>query len=119
MYEKEVIDIQNGAIKSAEEVMRMRKKQYELEKFKYLCICVTLCVALVCASILGCFAIVKQQETILELQYSLNMQYATLSDLLSGAEITETTNEADSGDGGTAIAGDNNTYVGGDMNGES
>lgn len=119
MYEQEIIDIQNGAMKSAEEIMRIRKRQFELAKFKYGCICVVLSVALICACVLGCFAIVTQQRTILEQQYALNMQYASLTDLLSGAEITTTTNEADSGDGGTAIAGNDNTYVGGDLNGES
>ena len=87
------------------------------------CVSVLLGVAMVCGTILGCYAIGKQQETIIEQQYALNMQYASLMDYISGAEIitetTTTTNEADASEGGVAVAGNDNTVAGGDINGNS
>lgn len=116
----EMTTLQNEALNAATEHIRGQRKKAENYKLKIVCLTVALCVAMICASMIGCFAIYSQQQTIIEQQYALNMQYAGLMDLLSGAEVTETTtNEADSGDGGTAVAGENNTVVWGNMNGES
>lgn len=109
-----------GAVKSATDRIREDRKKQEIKKLLIVCGTVVLVAACVCGTVLGMYTIKKQQETIIEQQYALNMQYASLMDLLSGAEITETTtNEADSGDGGTAVAGENNTVVWGDMDGDS
>lgn len=104
-------------------VSRIRKDRAKESRNKLIIICISvlLGVAMVCGTVLGCYTIGKQQETIIEQQYALNMQYASLMDYISGAEIiTETTTEeANAGDGGTAVVGDNNTVAGGDVNGNS
>lgn len=113
-------ELQNEALAAATEHIKQQRKRNECNHLKIICLTIIICVGLISAAVLGCFAIYSQQETIREQQYALNMQYASLMDLLSGAEITETTtNEADSGDGGTAVAGENNTVVWGDMSGNS
>lgn len=113
-------ELKSEAIATATEHIREQRKRGQNIKTIAACLTVLLAVAMICATVLGCFAIVKQQETIIEQQYALNMQYASLMDLLYGAEVTTetTTNEADAGDGGTAVAGENNTVVWGDANGD-
>lgn len=107
-----------GAVKGATARIHKDRRAHERNKLLIVCGAVLLCVAIVCATVLGCYTISKQQETIVELQYALNMQYAGLLECIAGAEVTTTTttNEADAGDGGTAVAGENNTVVWGDMN---
>lgn len=107
-----------GAVQDATKRIQKDKRTHELKKIALVCGAVVLCVACICGTVLGIYSIEKQQETIIEQQYALNMQYASLMDLIAGTEVT-TTNEADSGDGGTAVAGENNTVVWGDMDGNS
>ena len=117
----DINELQNAALEAATEHIRGQRKENKLTKTKLYCITVFSCVLIICAAFVACFAIHSQQKTITEQQYALNMQYAGLLDLIYGAEITNETitNEADSGDGGTAVAGENNTVVWGDMRGES
>lgn len=100
-----------GAVRDATDRIQKDKRAHELKKLSLACLTAVLVVACVCATVLGMFTIRKQQETIIEQQYALNMQYAQLLEYVSGAEITTETEtyEADAGDGGTAVAGNNNT----------
>lgn len=110
--QSKINELQNEAIAAATDHIReQRKKNANIRLIAY-CVTIVACVAIVCATILGVY-------TIREQQYALNMQYASLIDYVSGAEITTTTSEADSGDGGLAVAESGNTVVGGDMNGDS
>lgn len=113
----DINELQNAALEAATEHIRGQRKENKMSRMKIYCLTVILCVLIVCASVVACFTIYSQQQTIIEQQYALNMQYAGLLDYVAGAEITEETNTADSGDGGIAVAGDENTVVGGDMNG--
>lgn len=101
------------------EEMKNRRERAERYKLMTICATVLIAVAMICGTFLGCWAIYHQNQVIIEQQYALNMQFASMSDLLYGAEIvTETTTyEADSGENGTAIVGENTVTVGGDMNG--
>lgn len=110
-----------GALKDATKRIQKDKRAHELKKLALVCLTVVLVAACVCACVVGCYTVKAQQETIIEQQYALNMQYAQLMEYVAGAEITTetTTNEADAGAGGTAVAGNDNTVVGGDLNGES
>ena len=112
--------LQNEALNAATEHIRGQRKKAENYKLKIVCLTVALCVAMICASVIGCFAIYSQQQTIIEQQYALNMQYAGLMDLLSGAEVvTEEYQSNADGDGSISVAGNNNTTAGGDIvNGE-
>lgn len=106
-----------GAVESATSRIQRDKRAHELKKLALVCLTIVLVVACVCGTVLGVYTIEKQQETIQEQQYALNMQYAGLLEYISGAEVT-TTHEADAGDGGTAVAGNGNTVVGGDVGGD-
>lgn len=111
-------ELQNEALAAATEHIREQRKKTQQGKLKIICLSICGCVAIISATVLACFAIYTQQQTIIEQQYALNMQYAQLMEYIGNADIvTETTNEEDSGDGGVAIAGDENTVVGGDLNG--
>ena len=114
----EMTTLQNEALNAATEHIRGQRKQAENYKLKIVCLTVALCVAMICASVIGCFAIYSQQQTIIEQQYALNMQYAGLMDLLSGAEVTTETETIDGSDGGVAakIEGDNNSISAGGSN---
>lgn len=118
MQEK-VSELQNEALEAAAEHIRQQRNRNANSRLVAVCLTCLLVVAIICATVLGCMAIMAQQETIIEQQYALNMQYAGLSDLLSGAEIVteEYTAESD-GDGSISVAGDGNYTVGGDVNGE-
>lgn len=117
--QKQLTDLQNEALAAATEHIREQRKRNANSRMIAVCLTCLLVVAIVCATVLGCTAIMAQQETIREQQYALNMQYAGLSGLLSGAEIV--TEYADTGDGdnGTAVVGDGNVFAGGNYNGES
>ena len=104
-----------GAAKDATNRIHKDKLIHERSKLLIVCMSVLLGVAMICGTVLGCYTIREQQNTIIEQQYALNMQYASLMEYIAGAEITESV--AESGDGGTAVAGQGNTVVGGDMNG--
>lgn len=120
MEEQGKMDCANCEIaKSATMRIQKEKKSNEIKKISLVCAAVVLCFACVCGTILGIYTIKKQQETIIEQQYALNMQYASLMDYVSGAKIT-TTHEANAdGDGSIAVAGSGNTTAGGDVvNGE-
>lgn len=114
----DINELQNAAIEAATNHIKNQREDNQRVKIKMYCLTAIACVLIVCAAVVACFTIAAQQETIREQQYALNMQYAGLLDYVSGAEITTTTTtEANSGDNGTAIAGDGNYVVGGDMNG--
>ena len=113
----DINELQNEAIAAAAEYIReQRKKNANMRVITY-CLTLLLIVAMICATVLGVTAICKQQQTIIEQQYALNMQYAGLLDLMSGATITSETVDTGDGDNGTAFIGDGNTVVGGDLNG--
>ena len=110
----DINELQNAAIEAATDHIKGQRESLRITKIKMYCIIAFACVAIICASIVACFAIYTQQQTIIEQQYALNMQYAGLLDYISNAEIT--TEYADSGDDGTAIVGDGNMVAGGDVN---
>lgn len=118
MQEK-ISELQNEALEAAAEHIRQQRARNANSRLVAVCLTCLLVVAMICATVLGCTAIMSQQDTIREQQYALNMQYAGLSDLLSGAEIVteEYTAESD-GDGSISVAEDGNYTVGGDVNGE-
>lgn len=110
-------ELQNEAIAAAAEHIREQRKKNAHLRLIICCLTILLIVAMICATVLGVTAICKQQQVIIEQQYALNMQYASLLDLMSGAEITTETHTADSEGGGIAIAGTDNVVIGGDSNG--
>lgn len=99
MQEK-ISELQNEALEAAAEHIRQQRTRNANSRLIAVFLTCLLIVAMICATVLGCTAIMAQQETIREQQYALNMQYAGLSDLLSGAGIVteEYTAESD-GDG--------------------
>lgn len=105
-------DTTGAAIRDAAQRIRVEKSKNAHKKLLILCGTVILCVLLLCLTVLGCIAIWAQQETIREQQYTLNSQYASLLDYVSGAEIITESAEAD---GGTAIVGNDNSTAGGDI----
>lgn len=114
--EREVMNAANGAIEAATEHIKEQRNKVKLLRLRTYCLTCVLCVLVVCASAVGCFAIYSQHQTIVEQQYALNMQYASLMEYVAGADVT-TTYHADSGENGTAILGDGNMIAGGDVNG--
>lgn len=106
-----------GAVKDATARIQKDKRAHELKKMLVVSGAIVLVVACICGTVLGCYTIKKQQETIIEQQYALNMQYAQLMEYVAGAEVTHESAETGDGDNGTAFVGDGNTVVGGDMNG--
>lgn len=104
-----------GAVESATSRI---KKDKDYRKCLMVCATVIIVASIICGTVYGCYTVNRQQETIAEQQYALNMQYASLMDYISGAEIT--TETIDASDGGTAVKvdGDNNTTTtaGGDIN---
>lgn len=113
----DINELQNEAIAAAAEYIREQRKKNANTRVIAYCLTLLLIVAMICATVLGVTAICKQQQTIIEQQYALNMQYAGLLDLMSGAEITTETHTADSEGDGIAIAGTDNVVIGGDNNG--
>lgn len=101
-----------GAVKDAAAKLRKERRKDEIQKVMLVCGTILIVVLMVCATVLVSHTISEQQETI-------RMQYFAISDLFYGAEIVseEYSSEATAEDGGTAIAGDNNMLIGGDMNG--
>ena len=117
MQEK-VSELQNEALEAAAEHIRQQRNRNANSRLIAVCLTCMLVVAMICATVLGCTAIMAQQETIREQQYALNMQYAGLCDLLYGAEIV--TEVVDAGEGvAIKVEGEGNITSGGDMNGEN
>lgn len=112
-----ITDLQNAAIEAATQHIKGQREENRMAKIKLYCMTTIACVMIFCAAVVACFTIHTQHQTIIEQQYALNMQYASLMEYIAGAEVTTETNTADADDGGTAVAGDSNTVVGGDMNG--
>lgn len=112
----DINELQNAAIEAATAHIKGQREENRMTKAKLYCLTAIVCVLIVCASVVACSTIHAQQQTIIEQQYALNMQYASLMEYVAGAEVT-TTQEADSGDNGTAIVGDGNMVAGGDVNG--
>lgn len=115
-------DLQSEVLNvAADHIRGQREKRHDIRTIS-VCVSILLAVALVCGTVLACHTISEQQETIREQQWVIASQYDQLASLLSGAEVVteEYTDEAQTDDGGTAIAGSGNTYVGGDLigNGE-
>lgn len=98
---------------AALERMATRDKQ-KTYRLAVICLSVLLAICIICGTIIAVRTIDKMQETI-------NIQFIQMHNLLSGAEtITETYSyNADSDGSGTAVAGDNNTVISGDVDGES
>ena len=86
------------------------KMKISLQKAMIICAAFVLCTAIICGTIFGIIAFREQQ-------WALNAQYADMVSLLAGAERKVEEAAADNGE--TAIAGSNNSYVGGDINGNS
>lgn len=103
-----------GAIKDASAKLRKERHRNEIRKVMLVCGTIALVALMACITMLVAHTISEQQDTI-------RFQYQALSDLLYGAEIVteEYSSEATADDGGTAIVGDNNMLIGGDMNGDS
>ena len=78
MQEK-VSELQNEALEAAAEHIRQQRNRNANSRLVAVCLTCLLIVAIICATVLGCNAIMAQQETIREQQYALNMQYAGLS----------------------------------------
>lgn len=102
-----------GAIEDATYRIQKDKMAYEHKRLLTICLTTIVAVAMVCGAVVGCYTIKKQQETIIEQQYALNMQYASLMEYLAGAEIS--TETIDGGEGGVAakIDGSGNTITNG------
>lgn len=115
--ENKIAELQAEAIEAATQHIREQRKANENMKIKVYCLTALLIVAIICATVIACFSIYTQQQTIIEQQYALNMQYAGLMDYISGAEVITETVDTGDGDNGTALIGDGNTVVGGDLNG--
>lgn len=111
---KDIKNAESEAIGSAAKYIKRQNAKIFNLRLVICCLTLLLTVAMICATVLGVTAICKQQETILEQQYALNMQYAGLLDYISGAEITTTTETIDGSGGGIAakIEGDNNSIGG-------
>lgn len=120
MQEK-ISQLQNEALEAAAEHIRQQRTRNANSRLIAVCLTCLLVGAMICATVMGCIAIMAQQETIKEQQYALNMQYAGLLDYVSGAEITQETTEYSAqsdGEGSISIAGDGNITAGGDVNGK-
>lgn len=102
------------AIIDATDRIKRDKANMALLRMLIIATAIVLCTVIICATLLGIYAIRKQQDTLIEQQYALNMQYASLMEYVSGAEIT--TETIDGSDGGVAakIEGDNNSISAGD-----
>lgn len=102
-----------GAIEDATYRIQKDKVAYEHKRLLTICLTIIVAVAMVCGAVVGCYTIKKQQETIVEQQYALNMQYASLMEYLANAEIS--TETIDGGEGGVAakIDGNGNTIANG------
>lgn len=109
-----------AALKDATESLRREKRKNTTKNVVIVCGFFILMTAIICGTVFGCYTVHKQQTTLIEQQYALNMQYASLMDYVAGAEVTTETEsrEANAEDGETAIVGENNTVVGGNLNGE-
>ena len=90
---------------AAEDKLKM-KDQQKTYRLAIVCLTILLLASIICGTVIAVSTIVEQQ-------YALNAQNASLYDLLAGAEVIE----IDGGDGGNAVYGDGNTTVGGDYNG--
>lgn len=108
-------ETEKEAIKTATNYIKKQKKKNINTRFIAGCIAVFACVCVICGSVIVCFAIHAQQETIREQQYTINMQYNDLLSLLYGSEIITTDEIIDGSGGGVAakIDGDGNTISGG------
>lgn len=102
-----------GAIEDATYRIQKDKMAYEHKKLLTICLTIIVAVAMMCGAVVGCYTIREQQETIVEQQYALNMQYASLMEYLANAEIS--TETIDGGEGGVAakIDGNGNTIANG------
>lgn len=107
----DISELQNAAIEAATKHIRNQREENRLANAKVCLLAALACTLAVCFATVACFAIYQQQETIREQQYALNAQYAQLMEYVSGAEVTTVTEsyEASADDGGTAVAGNNNT----------
>lgn len=90
---------------AAEDKLKM-KDQQKTYRLAIVCLTILLLASIICGTVIAVSTIVEQQ-------YALNAQNASLYDLIAGAEVIE----IDGGDGENAVYGDGNTTVGGDYNG--
>lgn len=106
-----------GAVEDAASRIQKDKRSHERNKLVIVCVTLLLAVTIVCGTVLGCFAVYKQQETIIEQQHALNMQYASLMEYLANAEVTTETIDGSGGGVAAKIEGDGNTISGGEVAG--
>lgn len=106
------MNLAEGVAREALKEQRKHKESQLTARVAIVCASVLLVIGMICGTIIAV-------TTIREQQYALNMQYASLMDLLSGAEVTTTEEIIDGSDGGIAakIEGDNNSI--GDKDGET
>lgn len=71
-----ISELQKEAIEAAAEHIKQQRTRNANSRLIAACLTCLLVVAMICATVLGCNAIMAQQETIREQQYALNMQYA-------------------------------------------
>lgn len=108
-------ELQNETLKVATEHIKNQKNRLTIQKLWIVCLCILLCTAIICGTVISCTAIKEQNAVIIKQLYSLNMQYTSLADLLYGSKVENYSEIIDGGDGGNAIKveGDNN-MIGGD-----
>lgn len=108
-------ELQNETLKVATEHIKNQKNRVAIQKLWIICLCVLLCAAIVCGTVISCTAIKQQQAVLIEQLYSLNMQYASLADLLYGTDFESSFEIINGGETGDAIKIDgNNNTVGGE-----
>lgn len=79
---------------AAEDKLKM-KDQQKTYRLAIVCLTILLLASMICGTVIAVSTIVEQQ-------YAMNAQNASLYDLLAGAEVVE----IDGGDGGNAVYGD-------------
>ena len=84
----------------------IEKDKQKTYRLAIVCLSLMLIVSIICGTVIAV-------RTIVEQQYAMNAQNASLYDLLAGADVVE----IDGGEGGNAVYGDGNTTVDGDYNG--
>lgn len=107
----DINELQNAAIEAAAAHIKNQRSDNRMARLRLYCLTIFACVLVLGASVIACFAIHSQQQTIIEQQYALNMQYAGLLEYIANSEVTTTTETIDSSGGGVAakIEGDNNS----------
>lgn len=104
-------ELQNAAIEAATQHIKGQREENRMAKIKLYCMTTIACVLIFCAAVVACFTIYTQHQTIIEQQYALNMQYASLMEYIAGAEVTTETIDGSEGGVAAKIEGDNNSIT--------